>query len=75
MKFLQNYFDAKAEILRAKAKALLPCEHDWEFLEKRELFYKLNPENKWSEYLYRCRKCCKAKKISGNDDNINFIYR
>jgi len=41
------------------------CEHDWEQLEAKRIGNKINPDYKWNEYLYRCKKCCEARKITG----------
>ena len=55
-----NYINSKAE----KNK---PCKHDWELLETNEWVSKLNPNYKYTQWIYRCKKCCEFKSFKGND--------
>lgn len=55
-----NYINKRTEILEYKK----PCEHDWEIIFNRSFNNKLNPNYQWVEITYRCKKCCKSKKIS-----------
>ena len=57
---IKNYINARADSIR-------PCEHEWELLDKVKMSNKLNTDYSWYEYLYRCKKCCESKKISGNN--------
>lgn len=40
------------------------CRHKWELMGKKIGRYKLNPQNKWREWTYRCKKCGKINKFS-----------
>lgn len=64
-KAIANYWNAKADKVRAEIQK--PHEHSWELMEKIEMSTRLNPENRWYEYLYRCTSCCEAKNVSRHD--------
>lgn len=63
-----NYLKAKSDAIKivaeAKAKSKLPCKHEWELLDNSKWGDKLNIDNTWEIYTYRCKKCCERKQIS-----------
>jgi len=66
--FLKNYFDAKAELIRARAEVVRPCVHNWVLIDTRIFKSRVNTSYEWKKFIYRCTKCCEGKGI--DTDNV-----
>uniref|UniRef100_A0A6M3JXJ7 Uncharacterized protein n=1 Tax=viral metagenome TaxID=1070528 RepID=A0A6M3JXJ7_9ZZZZ len=67
-KAIANYINAKAEAIRLKSRAAMPCEHKWKLLNMAEVGSKINPNFFWKEYTYMCEKCGERNFISTQKD-------
>lgn len=56
---------AVVDYIDARAKAVeISCPHDWELLGYSNGQLRQNPDFTWTEYTYRCKRCCTSKNVS-----------
>lgn len=57
---IANYINRKAELVRSFRQ----CGHDWSVVSEAHAFTKENPDYKWKEITYVCRKCRDVRHVN-----------
>jgi hypothetical protein len=50
-------------LINSLSERIKPHRHEWELIDESDWYSKINPDNKWIQWTYRCKSCGKESKI------------